>query len=139
MGQLLEFTSNHPFLVGGILATWAAVMIYEIRLKSQSLTHVSTVDAVRLINNGAIVFDIRSADEYGTGHIVNSKHVDLNEFESNPGTLSKYKKKVILTVCDNGLNSSKAAGTLRKAGFEQTFSIRGGLAGWRKQNMPVHQ
>jgi rhodanese-related sulfurtransferase len=137
MAQLLEFTGNHPYLVGGVLIAWAAVMIYEIRLRSQGLSHVSTTESVRLINKGAVVLDVRNPEEYSSGHIVNARNVPLEEIETGGKTLNKLRKKVVLTVCNTGQSSGKAAGLLRKAGFEQVFSIRGGLAAWRKDNMPI--
>ncbi len=139
MGQLLEFAGNHPIMVAGVIAAWLAVLIYEIHLKTQGASNVSVTDAVRLINRGAVIIDVRKPDAFVTGHIVNSKNIDLDELEEKQKTLAKYKKKVLLTVCDNGTSSGKAAALLRKLGFEQSFSIRGGLKGWRSDNMPVEK
>jgi rhodanese-related sulfurtransferase len=137
--QLLEFSENHPLLVTGIVVAWLAVMFYEIRRKSQSFSHVSAGEAVRLINQGAVVLDVRKPEEYATGHIVNAKNVVLDELAANKGLLDKYKKKVVLTVCNSGLASNRAAMRLRREGIEQVFSIRGGIAGWRNDNMPIEK
>ena len=139
MGQLLEFATNHPILVAGVLAAWAAVLVYELRLKNQGASNVSVGDAVRLINRGALIIDVRKPEEFREGHIVNAKNIDFDELEQKQSSLTKHKKKVLLTICDNGSNSSKAASLLRKLGFEQSFSIRGGLTGWRSDNMPVEK
>jgi rhodanese-related sulfurtransferase len=137
MGRLAEFAGNHPFLVLGLIGTWIAVLVYEIRQKSLGVTHVPAPDAVRLINRGAVVIDVRSPDQFGTGHIINARNVSLADIEADPDKLKKHKKKVLLTVCDNGSGSGRAAGLLRKAGYERVFSIKGGLAGWRAENLPV--
>ena len=134
--QLLEFSQNHPLLVTGVIATWLAVMIYEIRLKSQGFTHVSATDAVRLINKGAVVVDVRNAEEYRAAHIVNAKNIQPSELE-DPSLVTKYKNRVVVTVCNNGMTSNKAANQLRKAGVSQAFSLRGGLAGWRNDKLPL--
>jgi rhodanese-related sulfurtransferase len=112
-------------------------MVYEIRLKSQSFSHVSAAEAVRLINKGAIVLDVRKPDEYAAGHIVNARNVDTSELSDN--LLDKYRKKVVLTVCNSGMASNRAAMQLRRQGIEQAFSIRGGLASWKNENMPVEK
>ena len=135
--QLLEFSVNHPVLVTGVVAMWLAVMIYEIRLKSQGFTNVSSTDAVRLINKGAVVVDVRKEEDFRAGHIVNAKNIEFGELAQNQGLVSKYKNKVVVTVCDNGLVASKAANLLRKAGIAQAFSLRGGLAGWRNEKLPL--
>jgi rhodanese-related sulfurtransferase len=136
MSQLLEFANNHPILVAGLITSWLALMAYEIRLKSRGTANVSPTDAVRLINKGAMVIDVRSEKEFASGHIVNARNIRPQDIEGNK-KLSKNKSKILLTVCDNGLASAKAASQLRKAGFEQAFSIRGGLSGWLRDNMPV--
>jgi rhodanese-related sulfurtransferase len=51
--------------------------------------------------------------------------------------IDKKKNKVLLTVCDNGSLSGKAASLLRKAGYENVFSLRGGLGTWRAENLPL--
>jgi len=137
--QLFEFSGNHPLLITGIVLAWLAVMFYEIRLKSQGFSHVSAGEAVRLMNQGAVVLDVRKPDEYAAGHIVNAKNVELAELTGNSGLLDKYKKKVVLTVCNSGMASNRAAMQLRRNGVEQVFSIRGGIAGWKNDNMPVEK
>ena len=137
--QLLEFSGNHPLLVTGIVVAWLAVMFYEIRLKSQSLSHVTATEAVRLMNQGAVVIDVRKPDEYAEGHIVNSKNIALQDLTSKKQLLDKYKKKTVLTVCNSGLASNRAAAQLRQEGVEQAFSIRGGIAGWKSDNMPIEK
>ena len=42
-----------------------------------------------------------------------------------------------MTVCENGIDSAKAAGVLREAGYENVFSLKAGLAGWRADNLPL--
>ncbi|HEX7080963.1 MAG TPA: rhodanese-like domain-containing protein [Gammaproteobacteria bacterium] len=137
MGQLAEHVLNHPFLVGGLLVMFAAVVFVETRIRSQARFHVSAADAVRLMNGGAIVIDVRSPEEFQQGHIVNARNVELARLTSDPGSLKKQKNKVLITVCDNGINSNRAAGVLRKAGFEKVFSLKGGLNGWRAENLPL--
>jgi rhodanese-related sulfurtransferase len=139
MSQLLEFAGNHPLLIAGIVAAWLAVMFYEIRLKSQGFSHVSTADAVRLINKGAVVIDVRKPEDFSAGHIVNAKNIEYDALVKDEKFIGKYKNKVVLTVCNNGVSSNRAAGELRKSGLAQTFSIRGGLAGWRNEKMPLEK
>ena len=137
--QLLEFSGNHPLLVTGIVVAWLAVMVYEIRLKSQGFSHVTAGEAVRLMNKGAVVLDVRKPEEFAAGHIVNARNVSAEDLAGNRGLLDKYRKKIVLTVCNSGMASNRAAMQLRRQGVEQAFSIRGGLAGWRNENMPIEK
>ncbi len=135
MAQLAEFASNHVLLVSGLLGTWLIVMFYEMRLKSQSMTSVSTTDSVRLINKGATVIDVRPSDAFGAGHIVDSRNVALDALANDKAL--KKKNKTFLTVCEDGTSSSRAANTLREAGFENVFSLKGGLRNWQAENLPL--
>lgn len=137
MDRLVEFATNHPFLVAGVIAAWAAVMFYELRLKSRGIAQVSAADAVRLINKGAIVIDVRKPEEFQAGHIVNARNVGLDKIERGEDSVSKQKNKVLLTVDANGSSAGKAAALLRKAGYEAVFSLKGGLQGWRAENLPL--
>ena len=137
MAQLVEFAGNHVLLVSGLVAAVLAVMFNELRLRSQSVTHVSAADAVRLINKGALVIDVRKPDEFGTGHIVNARNVPLERVQKDDEAVHKNKSKILLAVCADGSTSGRAAGLLRKAGFENAFSLKGGLAGWRADNLPL--
>ena len=137
MGQLAEFATNHPLLVLGLLAAVFALLAYEIRLKSQGLTSVGAPDAVRLINRGAVVVDVRGAAEFAAGHVVNARNVPLATIEADPDVLKKQRKKTLLTVCDTGAVSSRAALALRKSGHENVFSLKGGLRSWQQENLPL--
>jgi rhodanese-related sulfurtransferase len=138
MAQLVEFIGNHVWLVTGLLAAWAAVTFYELRLRTQGTTHVTAADAVRLINKGALVIDVRKPEEFEQGHIVNARNVPLERMQQEgDDAIKKQKSKILLAVCADGATSGRAAGHLRKAGYENAFSLKGGLSGWRADNLPL--
>jgi len=136
MERLAQFAAENTLIVLGLLGSWAAVMFYELRLKSQTMTHVSSTDAVRLINQGAMVVDVRSDESYKSGHIVDARNMSLEAIQADQNIVKK-KSKLLLTVCDTGLTSGKAANLLRKAGYEKVFSLKGGLKSWRMENLPL--
>ena len=137
MAQLAEFAGNHVLLVLGLLGCWCLVMVYEMRLKAQGVTNVNNTDAVRLINKGAMVIDVRPPDAFQTGHIVNARHIAFADVDSNKDIAKKQKNKLFLTVCDDGSISGKAANNLRNAGYDNAFSLKGGLRGWQAENLPL--
>jgi rhodanese-related sulfurtransferase len=136
MAQLVEFAGNHVWLVTGLVAAWAAVMFYELKQRGQGLTHVTAADAVRLINKGALVIDVRKPEEFQTGHIVNARNIPSERVQQGE-EVNKKKDKILLAVCADGATSGRAAGALRKAGYPNAFSLKGGLAGWRADNLPL--
>ena len=136
MDQLVEFASNHVWLVSGLVVSWSAVMFYELKLRTQGGTQLSAADAVRLINKGALVIDVRNPEEFADGHIVNARNVALERVQKGD-EIHKQKSKILLAVCGDGARSGRAAGLLRKAGYENAFSLKGGIAGWRADNLPL--
>ena len=124
MARLVEFAQNNLFLVLALLATWSAVMFYEIKLKSRGLYQVSSADALRIVNKGAMIIDVRPAEAFGNGHIVNARNIALEALQSDRPPL-KRKNKVLLTVCENGIDSGKAASSLRKGGLRQCLQPEG--------------
>ena len=137
MADLVEFAANHNLLVLGLIGSWGLVMVYELRLKAQNLTNISPTDAVRLINKGAMIVDVRAAAAFQAGHIVNARRIAFADVGSSKAIAKKQKNKTFLTVCDNGSISGKAANILRNAGYESAFSLKGGLKNWQTENMPL--
>lgn len=137
MGEIIAFANTHPIHAAVIVALLVAVLTYEIRLKGRGLLQVSSTMAVQLINRGAMVVDVRTPEAYGEGHIANSKNIPLTQIAEDAGIVKKKKDKVMVTVCDNGLVAKRAADLLRKFGFEAAYSLQGGLAAWRNDNLPL--
>jgi len=134
MNQLVEFASSHPLLVLGVVAAGLAVLFNELRIQSQGLGSLTPAEAVQLINSGAAVLDIRDANEFANAHLIDSKNVAPDGIASHKNLKTN---KPVLLVCDSGAKSAKALVVLRKAGHANTFSLKGGLAAWQQENLPV--
>lgn len=137
MDRLLEYTSNHPFLAIAAVGMIILVLVNEMRLRAQGGAGLSPADAVRLINDGAVVLDVRNSEQYANAHILNAKNIPIGELPNEVGSLKKLKSKPVITCCDTGIASRKAASVLRGAGHEQVYNLRGGLATWQRENLPV--
>ncbi len=85
----------------------------------------------------AVVVDIRSADDFAKGHIIAAVSLPQADLDKAPDKLRKHSGKPVLVCCATGTTSGNAARQLRENGFEDARSIRGGLAAWRQENLPV--
>jgi rhodanese-related sulfurtransferase len=137
MAQLTEFMLNHPLLVGATLMALIAAVGMELRLRGRAAVAVPAGEAVLLINKGATVVDLRAAADFDTRHIVDAVNLSAGELGEKPEARLKKKNRPVLLVCDSGAASSKLVGTLRKAGFEQAWSLAGGLPAWERENLPL--
>ena len=136
MAQLIEFAGNHPFLVSALLALAVLVILNEARLRAGG-TSVSPADAVKLINNGAVVIDVRPEAQFETGHVVNARNMSLTELGEDDTAVEKLSKKTVLVCCDTGNSSAKAARLLRAKGVPQVANIQGGLVAWQRDSLPL--
>jgi rhodanese-related sulfurtransferase len=137
METYLEFASNHPILVTALLFSFFLLVFTELRRKAQGVTNIEPQDAVKLINADAVVLDLRSAEAFATGHIVNAKNIPSDELSANKDKIKKYKSRPVLAVCDTGMTSSRAVDTLRKEGLESVYGLKGGIAAWTQANLPL--
>jgi rhodanese-related sulfurtransferase len=137
MDIYLEFAANHVLLVSALFASFFLLVFTELRRKARGLSSVEPQDAVKLINADAVVIDLRSAESFARGHIVNARNVPYDELTAHEDKLTRYKSQVIVTVCDAGLTASRAADALRKSGAESVYSLRGGINAWTQANLPL--
>jgi rhodanese-related sulfurtransferase len=137
MEQYLEFSSNHPILISALLISFFVLVFSELRRKARGITNVEPQAAVGLINADATIVDLRSAEAFSRGHIVNAKNIPLDELEANRDKLVKLGDKPIIAVCDNGISSNRAVDMLRKAGLESVYNLKGGITAWTQANLPL--
>jgi len=137
MDRFLEFTGNHPLLVSLLVGSFLAALFTELRQKANRVFNLDVADAVKLINDDAVVIDLRSAESFGRGHIPNARNIPSADLDARLGQLEPYKAKQIVAVCDTGVSSNRAVMTLRKNGFDSVFGLRGGMTGWGQAGYPV--
>ena len=137
MDKFLEFTSNHVLLVSALMVSFFVLVFSELRRKASGLINVDAADAVKLINNDAVVLDIRSVDAFSRGHIVNAKNFPKDELDAKLEQLQKYKTTPIIAVCDAGVTTTGVVNKLRGQGFETVFGLKGGMSGWGQAGLPV--
>jgi len=137
MDRLLEFAGNHTLLVFALVTSLLLVVFTELRRKATGMMAVQPTDAVKLINNDAMVLDMRSAESFSRGHIVGARNVPMDELDGHLDKLARFKSKPVVAVCDAGITSSKAVNTLRNSGFESVYNLKGGMNAWGQAGLPV--
>lgn len=137
MERLLDYITRHPFLAGGTAVLALAVVAYEAsRLRSGGQS-VGPMDAVRLMNQGALLLDVRNQAEFDSGHILDARHVPQDQLAASAESLRKYKDKVVIACCESGLRSGAAARVLQAQGFTKVVNLKGGLQAWRAESLPL--
>ena len=76
-----------------------------------------SADMAKLVEQGAVIVDVRTKGEYQAGHIEGSKNIPLDIIKSEAVRLKKLNKPII-TVCRSGNRSGMAKSILTAAGIE---------------------
>lgn len=137
MNTYLEFAGNHPLLIGALAFSFFLLVFTELQRKARGMTNIEPQDAVKLINSDAVVIDLRNAEAFARGHIVNAKNIPFDELQANKDKIAKYAKKAIIAVCDGGMTSGKVVDSLRKSGVENVYGLKGGINAWTQANLPL--
>jgi phage shock protein E len=78
------------------------------------------VNYTSLIDDGAIVIDVRAVAEFESGHYKNAINIPLDTLERK---LTKLKKdKNYITCCASGMRSGSAKSLLEKYGFTSVIN-----------------
>jgi rhodanese-related sulfurtransferase len=137
--NILKFVTDNIFLVGVAFVSGAMLVWPAVRRGVAGAT-ISTLQATLLINQqNALVLDVREAAEYEKGHMLNARNIPLGELEARAAEIGKHKAKPVIVVSDNDNRSGRAATALRKLGFEQVFTLGGGIGAWRQAGLPLEK
>jgi rhodanese-related sulfurtransferase len=137
MDRVLEFASHHPWLATATVVLVAMIVVYEMRARSESLLSVSPQELIRLMNQGALILDLRPQEQYQAGHLEGARQMSSEQILSAADTLKRHKEKAVVVYDDSGSLGAAAVRQLAAQGFTKVFTLRGGLAAWRADNLPL--
>jgi rhodanese-related sulfurtransferase len=137
MDRLLEYSSHHPYLSGFFVLAAILVAGYEWHTRNQSAAAISPQDAIRLMNMNALVLDLRPAEAFAAGHLAGARHLAPDQILNAGETLKKYNEKPVVVYDESGSLGISAARQLARQGFTKAVNLRGGLAAWRTENLPL--
>lgn len=136
--NVVKFVTEWPNYLYIATAVASGAMLVWPAFRRAGGSSLSPQDATLMINrHDAVVLDLRAADEFGRGHVINARNVPLGQLEGRAGELQKYKSKPVI-VCEEGVRASGAA-ALRKLGFEKVYTLSGGVAAWQQAGLPVEK
>lgn len=141
MQEYIEFFRANPMLSLAWLGLFLALVVTTIKSMTSKVKHIGTQELVMLVNKqGAKVVDVRAKEEFRKGHIVDAVNISMSEIKNNQiSSLESNKNTPIILVCNAGMTSAQAAQLLVAQGFEQVYSLKGGMGDWQAANMPVQK
>lgn len=102
-----------------------------------SLTRISPHQAKEMLDQGAILVDIREPDEHARERIADARHMPLSQLDD--ADLSVHRGRPVVFHCRTGARTLGNAPRLAaKLGGEcQAYIVDGGLDAWRQAGLPV--
>ena len=97
-------------------------------------THLDPQEALRLINEGALLIDIREPDEHARERIPNAKLVPLSRLTT---PLDRNEAQQLIFHCRSGSRTGAAAEKLAAAAGGDAYILHGGLDAWKAAGLPV--
>lgn len=124
------------------LAGVATLLVLSYQYEAlQGYSGVEPDAAVRLINAGAHVLDLRGRAEFDAGHLPQAVALDAAALAAWAKAPKRKRDRPVVLVTAPGLGAAlgvgRAAAVLRKAGFTDIRALRGGMKAWTAAQLPV--
>jgi rhodanese-related sulfurtransferase len=102
-----------------------------------SLAKISPLNAKRLLDQGAILVDIREADEHARERVTGARHMALSKLDE--AELALHAGKPVIFHCKSGARTMGNASRLahKVGGVCEAFIVDGGLDAWKKAGLPI--
>lgn len=112
------------------------MLVFPILRKRFVVGLVNVNEAIRLVNqNQGIWIDLRKPEQFKEGHIIQARNMLLSEIKKKGPAF--FKSKILILVCANGSDSSRATAQLRDSGFLRTVALDGGMNTWNQFGFPI--
>ncbi len=89
--------------------------------------------AEALLDNGAVLLDVREPDEVEQGALVDSIHIPRGHLEAQVEARLTDKAAKVVVMCAGGVRSAFAARTLQELGYQDVVSMDGGFNQWKDE------
>jgi rhodanese-related sulfurtransferase len=91
------------------------------------IENVDVARALELLDDGALLLDVREDDEWNAGHAEQAQHIVLASVPDQVDDLPR--DRVIVCVCRSGGRSARAGQFLKEQGFD-AVNLSGGMTAW---------
>ncbi|MEL7331266.1 MAG: rhodanese-like domain-containing protein [Cyanobacteria bacterium J06560_2] len=89
-----------------------------------------------------LILDVRTAEEYATGHIPSAINIDYRDIsaqiKARSETLQAFKTKKVVVYCERGVRAGRAEAALTAAGF-QVIRLKGDIRAWKAAGLPIQR
>ena len=109
------------------------------QLNDISTSQADSIITSNLPNSQFMILDVRTLDEFNTGHLAGAKNIDIRsaDFELRIDSLPKSSK--YLVYCRTGHRSANAMNIMKNKGFVEVYNMVGGITKWIEEKRATVQ
>ena len=109
------------------------LMIYSCQIfESSEINVISDAQFTEIQDSDYILVDVRTIEEYESGHIQDAINLDFYSESFQKEILSLDKSSSIILYCRTQNRSTKTANYLKENGYKEITVLAGGITSWVK-------
>lgn len=97
---------------------------------------ITAQQAHDLQQDGAVLLDVRTREEFKAGHAPKARNIPLDQLPARLRDLPAGRQ--IMTICQSGGRSARATALLRGQDRD-AVDVRGGMIAWQRAGLPVER
>jgi rhodanese-related sulfurtransferase len=97
----------------------------------------SVEEAMRRVEKGARLIDVREESEWNAGHALGAEHLGKGVIERDIEKQVTDKNAELILYCGGGFRSALSADALQKMGYTNVYSLAGGWRAWNAAGGPA--
>ena len=100
---------------------------------------ISNTELAAKIKDGhaPLVLDVRTPEEFKSGHIPGAVNIPVDELGSRLGELKVAKGEEVVVHCERGPRAAKAEALLQQSGYTDVVDLSGHMKAWRESGLPM--
>ena len=85
------------------------------------------------------LLDVRSKEEYQSGHIKNSINIPHEELIEDINLISQYKNESLIVYCRSGVRAQLVIDKLLENDFKNIIYMNGDMLAWIESDLPIEK
>ena len=112
---------------------FSLLLVYSCQIfESNEINEISDAQFTEIQDTDYILVDVRTANEYESGHIQDAVNFDFYSESFQNDILTLDKSTSIVLYCRTQNRSTKTANYLKENGYKEITVIAGGITSWLK-------
>jgi Rhodanese-related sulfurtransferase len=105
---------------------------------AQQVKQITSTEASKMIKADPkfIVLDVRTAEEFGAGHIKGAINIDIKQADALARIDKLDHKAKYIVHCRTHHRSQTAVDHMAQSGFKNIFQMSDGFSGWSQNGLP---